>query len=44
MILIQALLPFSNNFSIQTADDIPNALKDLLGGTIHEMLEAVTKK
>ena len=39
--------PFSNiihqllkEYDIQTAEDIQDALKDLLGGTIKEMLEA----
>lgn len=27
-------------YDIQTAEDIPDALKDLLGGTIKEMMEA----
>lgn len=35
--IIQQLL---QEYDIETADDIQNALKDLLGGTIKEMLEA----
>lgn len=35
--IIQQLL---QEYDIQTADDIQNALKDLLGGTIKEMMEA----
>lgn len=34
--LIQQLL---EEYDIQTAEDIQNALKDLLGGTIKEMME-----
>lgn len=29
-----------NEYDIETAEDIPDALKDLLGGTIKEMMEA----
>jgi len=35
--IIQQLL---QEYDIQTADDIQEALKDLLGGTIKEMMEA----
>ena len=35
--IIQMLL---QEYDIQTADDIQEALKDLLGGTIKEMMEA----
>ena len=32
-------MPFEE-YKIETAEDIENALKDLLGGTIEEMLES----
>ena len=35
--IIQQLL---QEYDIETAEDIQNALKDLLGGTIKEMMEA----
>ena len=35
--IINALI---NEYDIKTAEDIQDALKDLLGGTIQEMLEA----
>ena len=35
--IIQQLL---SEYEIETAEDIQNALKDLLGGTIKEMMEA----
>lgn len=35
--IIQQLL---REYDIETAEDIQNALKDLLGGTIKEMMEA----
>ncbi len=35
--IIQQLL---QEYDIQSAEDIQDALKDLLGGTIHEMMEA----
>lgn len=35
--MINALI---NEYDIKTAEDIQDALKDLLGGTIQEMLEA----
>ena len=31
---------FLEEYDIETADDIHDALKDLLGGTIKEMMEA----
>ena len=36
-IIIASLI---QEYDIQTAEDIQEALKDLLGGTIHEMMEA----
>ena len=35
--IIQGLL---NEYDIQTAEDVQEALKDLLGGTLKELMEA----